>query len=179
MNVGLDPFRMVQGPGADEQGVAGRGVVFAPQARPAIAAKEHLVRFAAARRQHDGFRQAVVGLYAILLDPHVEDERAARLFLAIAAMAGVNDQRRGNQPVPHRTAGASPFMIHLYPPSFDPVIWALKVSTNTTPGMFGENCADWQAAIAIIASENLFGWRVWPITEASKMAVMVRFTELP
>jgi hypothetical protein len=45
--------------------------------------------------------------------------------------------------------------------------------------MFGENYDDWQAAIAIIASENLFGWRVWPITEASKMAVMVRFTELP
>jgi len=67
--------------------VAGGYVVFAPDGACAIAAEEHLVRFAAGRRLHDRFGQAVVGLDAILLDPHIEDESAAGLILAIAAMA--------------------------------------------------------------------------------------------
>jgi hypothetical protein len=58
----------------------------------------------------------VVGLYTILLDPHVEDESAAGLLLAIPAMTGVHDHWRRRQSVPDRAAGASPFQIHLHPP---------------------------------------------------------------
>src|ERR1700730_4861960 len=39
VDVGLDPFRMIQGPDPDEQCIAGRCVVFAPQTRHAIAAE--------------------------------------------------------------------------------------------------------------------------------------------
>jgi hypothetical protein len=53
VDVGLDPFRVIEGPDPHEQCIAGCGVVFAPETRHAIAAEKYLVRLAAPRRQHE------------------------------------------------------------------------------------------------------------------------------
>jgi hypothetical protein len=79
------------------------------------------MRFAAARRQHQRFRQIMVGIYAALLDPHIEHECTAGLFLTIPTVASVNNLRRRRQPVLHRPARASPFQIHLYLPDVSAV----------------------------------------------------------
>jgi hypothetical protein len=77
----------------------------------------------------------VIGLDATLLDPHVEHECTARYLLAVAAVAGVHDQRRRRQPVPHCAAGASSLQIHLHPPrltlSTDLAAFAVLCSKKT------------------------------------------------
>jgi hypothetical protein len=70
----------------------------------------------------------VIGFDAVLLDPHIQHECTAGHLLAVAAVAGVHDQRRRSQAIPHRAADASPFQIHLHPPCYTPnQAWLLSL----------------------------------------------------
>src|SRR5207248_11556846 len=77
VDVGLDPFRMIEGPDPPEQCVAGCGVVLAPQARHAVPAVKYLVELAASRGQCERFSRAVIGFGAVVLHPHIAHDAAA------------------------------------------------------------------------------------------------------
>src|SRR5690606_12629289 len=68
-----------------------------------------VVRTAAVRRYENGHRVAGEQLDAIRLDDRVQDERGARLALAVEAVAAMDEHRRRCEAIAHRTARASPF----------------------------------------------------------------------
>jgi molybdenum cofactor biosynthesis enzyme len=88
----------------------------------------------------------VVGIDAILLDPHIEDECTAGHLLAVAAVAGVHDQWRRRHAIPHCTAGAPSFQIHLHPP---------RSTLNADLAVVAVLCSKKQPAPVSRTSENL------------------------
>src|SRR5438132_6877866 len=110
VNVGPDRARIVERPGSDEKGIAGR-LIAAPQVRAAGIAEEDVVVLAGAagqpeRRRRDG------RLDVFLLDPDVDHESAAGETLTVPAVAGVDDQRTGVQRVADGSARASTRQAH-------------------------------------------------------------------
>ena len=114
VHVGCDLLRAVERAGAQQHGVARRRMVFAPQRGAALGATEDFVRLAAAGGQHDRSGARVVGFDKAPLDPDVEREGAAGEALAVAAVAGVDDQRRRGQPIAHCAARAPALAFHRF-----------------------------------------------------------------
>src|SRR4051794_2083582 len=102
--------------GRDPRWIVERSRAHEPHLRPPVLAED---RDLARRAAEDALGAAVVPRHvdrwwvagehfdAIVLDQHVDDERAARLPLTVAAVTAVNEERVRRQPVANAPAGAA------------------------------------------------------------------------
>ena len=74
------------------------------------ATPDHL-RLPAAARHGNRLRLAGEELHPVGLDQEVDDERAARLSLAVQAMTAVHEEWFGNEPIADCSAGATTFTL--------------------------------------------------------------------
>src|SRR5215213_10203993 len=105
VNVGRDRRRVVECAGANEPDLATR--VLAVERHLARRAPPDPLLLAAATRDGDGLRLAGEKLHSVGLDQDVDHERAARLSLAVQAVAAVDEEGIGREAVANGAAGTT------------------------------------------------------------------------
>jgi hypothetical protein len=109
VNIRLDARRVVERPAANESHLGAR--VLAEDRDLAGRAAEDALNAPVVARSVDRLRIVGEEFDPVRLDEEVDDERAPGLPLAVKAVAAVNEERVGRQPVPNRSTGTASFAL--------------------------------------------------------------------